>query len=178
MPNNLPHNMLSAYIAAAVARGEPVFVEIPVQPKRTPEMTLPSHLFVSSTDGGLYDCRIADWHQLPALRAPFSRHFTRIRTVAEFKACLRAGQSTDLGGYPLYFITSDGAAISFEGARANLRSIMDSIQTSASDGWRVVACEINCEDTELLCDATGKPIACAYGDADAAAQNDLNVSKA
>lgn len=132
-------------------------------------MTLPSHLFVSSTDGGLYDCRIANWSSLPPLRAPYVRHCRTIETVADFKATLRAGQSTDLGGYPLYFLCSDGESLSFEAARENARTIMDSIANRHSDGWRVVACDVNYEDSEMRCAHTGKRIPSAYGDDDDAA---------
>ena len=30
-------------------------------------------------------------------------------------------------------------------------------------GWRIVAAEINWEDKDLVCDHTGEPIECAYG---------------
>lgn len=132
-------------------------------------MTLPSHLFVSSTDGGLYDTRLANWSAAPALRTVFSRHCRTIESVAEFKACLRAGQYAWPGGYQLFFLTDDGATISFDGARASMRQIVDSIQNRSRDGWRVVACDINHEDSEMVCEVTGKPIPSAYGDDDATA---------
>jgi hypothetical protein len=52
MPNNAPHNMLTAYINAAIARGEPVFVEIPAQPKRTPETVTGLTLTISDDQSG------------------------------------------------------------------------------------------------------------------------------
>lgn len=129
-------------------------------------MTLPTHLFVSSTDGGLYDTRLANWSAAPALRAQYVYHRHVIETVAEFKACLRAGASTDVGGYPLYFVARDGESISFEAARENVKTIMDSIANRHSDGWRIVGCAVNYEDSEMVCAHTGKRIPSAYGDDD------------
>lgn len=120
------------------------------------------HLFVSS-DGTLFDTRDSDWNHHP-LRANYSVHHRTIESVADFKACLRAGNTTDLGGYPLYFITSDGAALSFESAQKEFRQIAESIATKARDGWRIVACEINYEDSDLFCWHSGKRIPSAYGD--------------
>jgi hypothetical protein len=51
------------------------------------------------------------------------------------------------GGYPRYFITNDGAALSYDAARENRRLIEESIREACNDGWQVVACEINWEDS-------------------------------
>jgi hypothetical protein len=68
------------------------------------------------------------------------------------------------GGYPRYFITSDGAALSYDAARENQQIIEQSISEGCNDGWQVVACEINWEDSSLTCDHTNKPIESAYCD--------------
>ena len=68
------------------------------------------------------------------------------------------------GGYPRYFITNDGAAFSFDAARENRQIIEQSISEGCNDGWQVVACEINWEDSSLTCDHTNKPIESAYCD--------------
>ena len=68
------------------------------------------------------------------------------------------------GGYPRYFITNDGAALSFDAARENRQIIEQSISEGCNDGWQVVACEINWEDSSLTCDHTNKPIESAYCD--------------
>jgi hypothetical protein len=67
------------------------------------------------------------------------------------------------GGYPRYFITNDGAALSYDAARENRQIIEQSISEGCNDGWQVVACEINWE-SELICDHTSKLIESAYGD--------------
>src|SRR5690554_4067854 len=97
---------------------------------------LPDHLFVAS-DGALYDTRRQEWHKRPPLRPVFERHFSTIKTTAEFKACLRAGGFTDAGGYALAFTTVDGCVLCFDCARKEARLILDSIRTDCRDGWRV-----------------------------------------
>jgi hypothetical protein len=121
------------------------------------------HLFASDTDGHLYDTRRHEWHKMP-LRTCYRHTFARIKTGVQLRATLRAGDITFPGCYPLYFITSDGGALSFDTVRANLRNVLDSIRTESRDGWRVVACEVNYEDSELYDDHTGEQIPSAYGE--------------
>lgn len=85
-----------------------------------------------------------------------------IKTLSDFRAAMRNGPYAWPGGYPLYFITNDGAALSFEAVRENLRLVIDSIANDMRDGWRVIGCDVNWEDDSLLCDHTYKPIPCAY----------------
>ena len=66
------------------------------------------------------------------------------------------------GGYPRYFITNDGEALSFAAARENQQLIEQSISEGFNDGWQVIGCEINWEDSSLTCGHTGKPIESAY----------------
>lgn len=63
-----------------------------------------------------------------------------INSINDLKAALRQGPYAWPGGYPLYFITSDGMTISFETARRFFRSIMWSIKNECDDGWRI--CEL------------------------------------
>ena len=125
---------------------------------------LPSHLF-TSCEGELYDTRVLDWHRKTPLRSNYSRTHSRIQTVADLKATLRNGGFAWPGGYPLYFITADGSALSFETVRKEFRQIAEAIKTTDSrGGWKVEACEVNYEDSELLCDHSGERIPSAYGD--------------
>lgn len=98
------------------------------------------------------------------MRQNYSRGHTRIKTVADLKATIRHGEFAFPGGYPLYFVTSDGASLSFETARAEFQQIADSIRHGINDGWRIVACVVNYEDSELVCAHSGKPIDSAYGE--------------
>jgi len=84
-------------------------------------------------------------------------------TISDFRRDIRHPFAWP-GGYPRYFITSDNAALSFDSARANRRLILESLRDDCNDGWQVVACDINWEDTDLYCDHSGKPIPSAYGE--------------
>jgi hypothetical protein len=119
--------------------------------------------FMVAGNGDLFDTSKANWHKLPPLREKYCYHFREINSVANLKATLRMGEFTDLGGYPLYLITSDGGSLSFESAKQNFKSIVDSIKNQINDGWRVVACDVNYENDELYCDHSGKKIESAYG---------------
>lgn len=92
--------------------------------------------------------------------------FANIGEVWQLAATLRNGKYAWPGGYPLYFITSDGAALSFESVRENYSQIIDSIAHKSHDGWRVVACAVNWEDDSLHCDHSGERIESAYAEPD------------
>jgi hypothetical protein len=85
-------------------------------------------------------------------------------TNQDLKNQLRSGPFAWPGGYPLYFITDDGAALSFNAVRENLRSVIWSIRHGVNDGWRVVGCDVNWEDPKLFCDHTGNRIESAYAE--------------
>ena len=125
-------------------------------------MTLAEHMFLGS-NGDLYDTRNPKWAGEP-LRPRYSFTFQHISNVAQLKSTLRNGRFTSLGCYPLYFITSDGAALSFQSVLDNLPEIMSSIRDDSNDGWRVIACDVNWEDTDLTDDHSGELIESAYGE--------------
>lgn len=87
-----------------------------------------------------------------------------IRTISDFRRAMRHGPYAWPGGYPCFFVTSDGAALSFEAAAQERRLILESIKDKLNDGWRVVAFDVNWEDSDLVCGHTGKPIESAYGE--------------
>jgi hypothetical protein len=125
-------------------------------------MTRPKHLF-ESCEGSLHDTRDSDWSKRP-LRSIFAQRFSTIETTAALRATLRGGPYAWPGGYPLYFITHDGEALSFASVRKNLATILDSIAHNHKDGWRVVACDVNYEDSTLTCADSGERIESAYGE--------------
>ena len=124
---------------------------------------LPNHLFVGC-NGDLHDTRKDNWSAKAPLREKWQFHFSRIETCAQLKSTLRAGEWAWPGAYPLYFITSDGAALSFESVAAELYAVLDSIKTNCNDGWRVAGCDVNYEDNELFCAHSNKRIESAYGE--------------
>jgi hypothetical protein len=117
-----------------------------------------NHLMISESDGALYDTRAENWSEKP-LRANYARHHRNIQTVADMKATLRAGAYAWPGGYELFFITSDGAAICFNCARENFALIADSIRNDICDGWKVIGCDIaEYYDESLYCDHCSRQI--------------------
>ena len=88
----------------------------------------------------------------------------QIMTTKQLKAQLRDGSFAWPGGYPLYFVASDGEALSFDAVRGNLKSVIWSMRHKVNDGWRVIGCEVNWEDSTLTCAHTGEPIESAYGE--------------
>lgn len=82
----------------------------------------------------------------------------------DLKNALRAGPYAWPGGYPCYFITSDGCALSFEAVRYEFRQVLWSIRHNVNDGWNLEGLAINWEDPELYCEHTGKRIQSAYSE--------------
>lgn len=68
------------------------------------------------------------------------------------------------GGYPCYFICSDGDSLSWDAAVENAAEIRDAVIADDNSGWRVVALDINWEDPDLYCCHTGKRIESAYAE--------------
>lgn len=87
-----------------------------------------------------------------------------INSISDFRAAVRNGPYAWPGGYPMFFVTSDGAALSFDAVKSERRNVLESIRDHADDGWRVVGVDINWEDPDLICDHTGKRIESAYAD--------------
>jgi hypothetical protein len=90
-------------------------------------------------------------------------------TLLEIKQLLRSGQYTWPSGYPMYFVTHDGAALSFEAVRQEWRQIVQDHLWARQPGfrgtgWLIEGCSVNWEDPELYCEHTGKRIESAYAD--------------
>lgn len=91
----------------------------------------------------------------------------QIRSISDFRQAMRNGPYAWPGGYPLYFVTADGAALSFKSAKANRRHILDALRDrDVHSGWCVIGVDVNWEDPFLFCDASGERIESAYGDED------------
>lgn len=72
------------------------------------------------------------------------------------------------GGYPRYLITEDGAALSWQGCKAQFREIVSSVLSDHTDsGWYPAAVDINWESPDLYCDHTGERIESAYAEDEA-----------
>ena len=88
----------------------------------------------------------------------------QIDTIHDFRRAIRNGAYAWPGGYPLYFVTSDGSALSFDAAKRCRRYILQAIAHRDDRTWRVVGMDINWENTDLFCDETGARIEAAYGE--------------
>lgn len=130
--------------------------------RKKTECKLPEHFFIGC-EGNLFDLRLANWTHWP-LRQQYRYTYQNIETVAQLKATLRNGPYTWPGGCQMYFITSDGEALSFEAARTEFANVAYAVKHKCNDGWRVIGCDINYEDSEMVCAHTGEPIPAAYGD--------------
>jgi hypothetical protein len=87
-----------------------------------------------------------------------------IKTISDFRKAMRNGPRAWPGLYPLYFITNDGAALSFKAAKQERRLILEAIRDQDNSGWCIVGMDINWEDAELICDHTNERIESAYGE--------------
>ena len=88
-------------------------------------------------------------------------------TTQDLKTQLRAGEYAWPGGYPLFFIADDGQPLSFDAVRENFRSVIHSMRHQINDGWNVIGCDVNWEDSSLYCAHTGKRIESAYAEEEA-----------
>lgn len=122
-----------------------------------------AQLFISESDGGLYDTREPGWTAKP-IRPNYAKHHRAITCLADVKACLRAGPYAWPGGYECYFVTSDGGILSFEAARAEFAQIVWDFLNDTSTGWRVEAMMTAADtDAEVICDHTNRVIQEAAG---------------
>jgi hypothetical protein len=89
-----------------------------------------------------------------------------ITNTQELREAIRQGKFTSLGGYPLYFITSDGEAMSREAVLENYRLVSSAIRGRDWSDWGVIALDVNWEDPNLYCCHTGDRIESAYAEDD------------
>jgi len=88
----------------------------------------------------------------------------QIQTVGDLDRALADGPYAWPGGYPKYFITEDGGALSYNTVMQEYSSVTRAIGYNESPEWRVIGVDINWEDPDLRDDHTGEPIECAYCD--------------
>jgi len=85
-----------------------------------------------------------------------------MKSLATVKRALRDKYAWP-GGYPLYLVTSDGATLSIDAARANWREIVRAhLWDDRRCGWHIAGVEVNWEDPDLYCEHTGERIESAY----------------
>jgi hypothetical protein len=88
-----------------------------------------------------------------------------IKSVSDYRKAVRSGAYAWPGGYPLFFVTSDGAALCWNcGAKKERRNVLEAIRDKSGNGWRIVAVDINWEDGDLCCDNCSERIESAYAE--------------
>lgn len=114
------------------------------------------------------------WRGSRIIRETYKRTYSRINSTQEMRATLRNGPYTWPGGYQMYLITSDGAALCFDCARQEYRQISESIRKGTADGWKIEATDVNYENTSLFCEHCSKQIPASYAsDEENAAHTEL-----
>lgn len=85
-----------------------------------------------------------------------------IRTVADFYTALIHGPYAWPGGYPCYWLMSDGEACAFNVGFTEAARMIEAIQADDNSGWRPVALDVNWEESDLFCAHTNVRIEPAY----------------
>ena len=89
----------------------------------------------------------------------------KINSISDFRKACRQGSYAWPGGYPLFFITSDGAALSVASVKECRRQIIEALRDNdKASGWHVCAMDVNWEDASLVCEHSGQSIESAYGE--------------
>jgi hypothetical protein len=102
-----------------------------------------------------------------------------IQSIADYRRAIRVGPYAWPGGYPVFFVMSDGESLSFKAAKSERRLILEALADHASgnrhesSGWRPIALEINFEDSRLYCAHSGELIESAYGELEEESENEL-----
>jgi hypothetical protein len=87
-------------------------------------------------------------------------------TVRDLMRDLRSGPYTSLGCYPTYFIAADGEALSHQAVRDNVWQVARAVRDGDNKEWQVIGFDVNWEDPNLYCAASGDRIESAYAEKD------------
>ena len=89
-----------------------------------------------------------------------------INTIKDYHAVLRSGPHAWPGGYPIFFVTADCAALCWDcGGRHYRKDVLEAIRYKLNDsGWRVCFAEVNWEDGNLHCHQCSTRIESAYAE--------------
>lgn len=87
-----------------------------------------------------------------------------VNSISDFRKACRHGPFAWPGGYPMFWLMSDGEACAFEVAKTERRNMLEAIARKDNSGWRPIALEINYENADLVCAHTGARIPSAYSE--------------
>jgi hypothetical protein len=97
-------------------------------------------------------------------RAVYCAHVETINTSHDLRATLRAGKYTSLGSYPVFYITGDGESMCHDCVHFHYRDVSRAVREHSRNGWRVDACVVNWEETDMQCAHCNQLIPAAYGE--------------
>lgn len=88
-------------------------------------------------------------------------------TVAELKKYFTKGRAQSYawpGGYPVFFLTSDGETMCPDCVTKNRAEIIRATGENSRGGWAIAAVDVNWEDLEMFCCECSKRIESAYAE--------------
>ena len=107
----------------------------------------------------------ASWHQpLVLVRKDYKRLYIQIRTGAELRSTLRAGEYAWPCGYPMHLVNSNGESLHFDCVKKELRRHISELRDSRRYS---MMCNINYADASLYCDECNERIESAYAEDEA-----------
>lgn len=76
------------------------------------------------------------------------------------------------GGYPIFYVTADNGTLCATCANTERSASTDDLDAHCPDDdqWRIVASDINWEDSDLQCDHCNARIESAYGEDDSSSK--------
>ena len=95
-------------------------------------------------------------------------------TITEVKRWYSKGKANRYvwpGGYPLYYVTTDGGALCVDCMTRERAQIIRSTVENSRDGWSVSGQDVNWEDPQLYCDNCSERIESAYAEDSTEANN-------
>lgn len=87
--------------------------------------------------------------------------------IKELRSFYRKGHARAYawpGGYPLYYVTTDGGALCPKCMNTERAQIFRSTGEGSRDGWAIEGQDVNWEDSSLFCDHCGDRIESAYAE--------------
>lgn len=92
--------------------------------------------------------------------------FKRVRKHLKMEVSRKPLDAYDwLGGYPLYYLCADGLPLCPNCVNNEIYLIDEAMRDPHSYWkWRIIAVEVNEEDTEMICSHCSKIIESAYGE--------------
>ena len=96
----------------------------------------------------------ADWKDYLMIISELKKHFHKGRANAYAWP----------GGYPLFYVMSDGGVLCPKCMTKERALVFRSTHERAGDGWALEAADVNYEEPNLLCDHCGKRIESAYAE--------------